>query len=131
MGIKYGAIVKYTADNCWFCFYEGSQENESIKKTNEFVPAFSMGDRTRSFLKIQDGCDYSCTFCTIPLARGQSRSDTIENVVAEATSLGNKGIKEIVPRPKIGGTIKKIITELKVRSRSGISATHQKARLEH
>lgn len=61
-----------------------------------FVDAFSVGDRTRSFLKVQDGCDYSCTFCTIPLARGKSRSDIIENVVANANKIAASGVKEIV-----------------------------------
>lgn len=61
-----------------------------------FVDAFSVGDRTRSFLKVQDGCDYSCTFCTIPLARGKSRSDVIENVVANANKIAVSGVKEIV-----------------------------------
>lgn len=61
-----------------------------------FVDAYSVGDRTRSFLKVQDGCDYSCTFCTIPLARGKSRSDIIENVVANANKIAASGVKEIV-----------------------------------
>ena len=67
-----------------------------IKQVNSFVDAFSFGDRTRSFLKVQDGCDYKCSFCTIPLARGKSRSDTIENVVANAEKIGASGVKEIV-----------------------------------
>jgi len=61
-----------------------------------FVPSFSYGDRTRSFLKIQDGCDYYCTYCTIPLARGRSRSDTIENVVKNAREIADNGIREII-----------------------------------
>jgi threonylcarbamoyladenosine tRNA methylthiotransferase MtaB len=67
-----------------------------IKEANSFTASYSVNDRTRTFLKVQDGCDYSCTFCTIPLARGRSRSDTIEHVVAEARKLGQRGIKEIV-----------------------------------
>ncbi|MEN8247324.1 MAG: tRNA (N(6)-L-threonylcarbamoyladenosine(37)-C(2))-methylthiotransferase MtaB [Bacteroidota bacterium] len=67
-----------------------------IADINEFNPSYSISDRTRTFLKIQDGCDYSCTFCTIPLARGASRSDTIEHVVLEATDLGKKGVREVV-----------------------------------
>jgi threonylcarbamoyladenosine tRNA methylthiotransferase MtaB len=67
-----------------------------IKDVKEFVNAFSFGDRTRSFLKIQDGCDYKCSFCTIPQARGASRSDEIENVVANATKIAEMGCKEIV-----------------------------------
>ncbi|MBC7864817.1 MAG: tRNA (N(6)-L-threonylcarbamoyladenosine(37)-C(2))-methylthiotransferase MtaB [Bacteroidia bacterium] len=70
--------------------------NCEIDKADFFVDAFSMGDRTRTFLKVQDGCDYSCTFCTIPLARGSSRSDTIENAVANAKKIGASGVKEIV-----------------------------------
>lgn len=70
--------------------------NCEIAEADFFVDAYSVGDRTRSFLKVQDGCDYSCTFCTIPLARGKSRSDTIENVVANANKIANSGVKEIV-----------------------------------
>ena len=61
-----------------------------------FIPSFSYGDRTRSFLKIQDGCDYYCTYCTIPLARGRSRSDTVENAVKNAREIVANGIREIV-----------------------------------
>lgn len=67
-----------------------------IKQVNNFTDAYSIGDRTRSFLKIQDGCDYHCTFCTIPLARGTSRSDTLENVLKNAKSILAQGVKEIV-----------------------------------
>ncbi len=69
---------------------------QHIESANTFTASYSMNDRTRTFLKVQDGCDYSCTFCTIPLARGKSRSDTIENVVKEARELGRSGTKEIV-----------------------------------
>jgi threonylcarbamoyladenosine tRNA methylthiotransferase MtaB len=71
-------------------------KNCSIDEVNTFVPALGSGDRTRSFLKVQDGCDYSCTFCTIPLARGRSRSDTIGNVVSNAAKAAAAGVKEIV-----------------------------------
>ncbi len=67
-----------------------------IKEANTFNAAYSINDRTRTFLKVQDGCDYSCTFCTIPLARGNSRSDTIAHIVEEATKIGKSSIKEIV-----------------------------------
>lgn len=67
-----------------------------IKLANTFVPAFSEGDRTRTFFKVQDGCDYFCAFCTIPLARGFSRSETIDATIAKAKELENRGIKEIV-----------------------------------
>ena len=69
---------------------------ESIKKTEDFIPAFSIGDRTRSFLKIQDGCDYFCTFCTIPLARGKSRNASIVSTLKEAEKIGKTDIKEVV-----------------------------------
>lgn len=67
-----------------------------IDETNQFVSAYSIGDRTRTFLKVQDGCDYSCTFCTIPLARGASRSGKIENIVKQAEEIAASGVKEIV-----------------------------------
>lgn len=67
-----------------------------VSEAKNFVDAFSFGDRTRSFLKVQDGCDYKCTFCTIPLARGRSRSDTVEQVVANARKIAELGVKEIV-----------------------------------
>lgn len=70
--------------------------NENIKQTNDFVPSFSLGDRTRSFLKIQDGCDYFCTFCTIPLARGKSRNASINETVNEAKKIAKTDINEIV-----------------------------------
>jgi len=67
-----------------------------VTEANTFIDSFSIGDRTRSFLKVQDGCDYKCTFCTIPQARGKSRSDTIENVVKNAKKIAESGVKEIV-----------------------------------
>ena len=67
-----------------------------IDDANFFVDAYSIGDKTRAFLKVQDGCDYKCTYCTIPLARGISRSDKLENVINNAKSISNKGIQEIV-----------------------------------
>ena len=67
-----------------------------IETVTDFKSSYSVNDRTRTFLKVQDGCDYSCTFCTIPMARGKSRSDRIENVVADAQILASKGVKEIV-----------------------------------
>ena len=69
---------------------------ESIKKTEDFIPAFSLGDRTRSFLKVQDGCDYFCTFCTIPLARGKSRNASISKTIAEANKISATAVKEVV-----------------------------------
>lgn len=67
-----------------------------IDEADFYVGSYSIGDRTRAFLKVQDGCDYKCTYCTIPLARGISRSDTLENVLANAAEISDKGIKEIV-----------------------------------
>lgn len=67
-----------------------------VREANTFNDAFSFGDRTRSFLKVQDGCDYKCSFCTIPQARGRSRSDAVENVVANAQKIADLGVKEIV-----------------------------------
>jgi len=67
-----------------------------IEDVSGFTASFSINDRTRTFLKVQDGCDYNCSFCTIPMARGKSRSDSIANVVAHANSLAQNGVKEIV-----------------------------------
>jgi threonylcarbamoyladenosine tRNA methylthiotransferase MtaB len=67
-----------------------------IAEVTDFNSSFSVTDRTRTFLKVQDGCDYSCSFCTIPMARGKSRSNTIENVVKQATHIAEQGVKEIV-----------------------------------
>ncbi|MEZ4805275.1 MAG: tRNA (N(6)-L-threonylcarbamoyladenosine(37)-C(2))-methylthiotransferase MtaB [Bacteroidia bacterium] len=70
--------------------------NANIKETNIFIPGFSVGDRTRSFLKVQDGCDYFCSFCTIPLARGKSRSHTIEETLKVVNQVANTEVKEVV-----------------------------------
>lgn len=69
---------------------------QNIKETKSFIPSFSYGDRTRSFLKIQDGCDYFCTFCTIPLARGKSRNASIAETLIEAKKIASTEIKEVV-----------------------------------
>jgi threonylcarbamoyladenosine tRNA methylthiotransferase MtaB len=79
-GEEQGAVVKF----------------ENIKQTTSFIPSHSMGDRTRSFLKVQDGCDYFCTFCTIPLARGKSRNASISETVLEAQKIADTKIKEVV-----------------------------------
>ena len=68
----------------------------NINEVKTFVPSYSTNDRTRSFLKVQDGCDYHCTFCTIPKARGSSRSQTIQQTIQVAKQLGQSGTKEIV-----------------------------------
>ena len=80
-------LTKKTAGQVYSC---------DIKEADFYVSSYAIGDRTRAFLKVQDGCDYKCTFCTIPLARGLSRSDTLENVIEQAREIASKGIKEIV-----------------------------------
>ncbi|RZP16748.1 MAG: tRNA (N(6)-L-threonylcarbamoyladenosine(37)-C(2))-methylthiotransferase MtaB [Flavobacteriales bacterium] len=74
----------------------GEVHSCDIEEANFYVGSYSIGDRTRAFLKVQDGCDYVCTFCTIPLARGISRSDKLEKVLANAKEISDQGIKEIV-----------------------------------
>ena len=74
----------------------GEVHSCEIEEADFYVGSYSFGDRTRAFLKVQDGCDYKCTYCTIPLARGISRSDTLENVLENARKISEKGIKEIV-----------------------------------
>jgi len=75
---------------------EGIVHSCEIEETDFFIGSYSIGDRTRAFLKVQDGCDYKCTYCTIPLARGISRSDTIENVLKNAQEIAARDIREIV-----------------------------------
>jgi threonylcarbamoyladenosine tRNA methylthiotransferase MtaB len=67
-----------------------------LSSSDSFNPSYSMGDRTRSFLKVQDGCDYGCSYCTIPLARGKSRNPKISEIVSEAQEIAERGVKEIV-----------------------------------
>jgi len=74
----------------------GEVHSCEIEEADFYVGSYSIGDRTRAFLKVQDGCDYKCTYCTIPLARGISRSDALENVLKNASEISNQGIKEIV-----------------------------------
>ena len=74
----------------------GEVHSCEISDADFYVGSYSIGDRTRAFLKVQDGCDYKCTYCTIPLARGISRSDTLEGVINNAKEISSKGIKEIV-----------------------------------
>ncbi len=84
-------------------YLDSIQKNETtkiarspIKEVRDFVPGFSAGDRTRTFLKVQDGCDYFCTFCTIPLARGSSRSFNVDETLKVASELATGDVKEIV-----------------------------------
>jgi len=74
----------------------GKVYNSPIEDAIDYHVSYSLNDRTRTFLKVQDGCDYPCAYCTIPLARGKSRSDTIQNVVKAAQEIALKGVKEIV-----------------------------------
>lgn len=75
---------------------KGLIKSGDVHQVNQFVGSFSFGDRTRSFLKVQDGCDYKCSFCTIPQARGRSRSDNVENVIHNARQIASMGVKEVV-----------------------------------
>ncbi len=77
-------------------FHHSGYDNPVFPKSTDFIASWSYGDRTRSFVKIQDGCDYYCSYCTIPLARGHSRSDTIGNVIGYAKEAVQAGVKEIV-----------------------------------
>ena len=70
--------------------------SSKIEKVDNFIPSYSLGERTRSYLKVQDGCNYTCSFCTIPLARGKSRSNSIEETIKVAKELSKKNIREIV-----------------------------------
>ncbi len=74
----------------------GEVHSCEIEEADFYVGSYSIGDRTRAFLKVQDGCDYKCTYCTIPLARGISRSDALESVLKNAQEISEQGIKEIV-----------------------------------
>jgi threonylcarbamoyladenosine tRNA methylthiotransferase MtaB len=74
----------------------GAIHSCEIEDADFYVSSYSIGDRTRAFMKVQDGCDYKCTYCTIPLARGISRSDTLQNVLSSAKKIADQGIKEIV-----------------------------------
>lgn len=74
----------------------GEVHSCEIEEADFYVGSYSIGDRTRAFLKVQDGCDYKCTYCTIPLARGISRSDALDNVLKNAFEISQQGIKEIV-----------------------------------
>ncbi|HEY4799376.1 MAG TPA: tRNA (N(6)-L-threonylcarbamoyladenosine(37)-C(2))-methylthiotransferase MtaB [Bacteroidia bacterium] len=94
-----GANEKFNLLN----FMNGGKKNEKaeihsceIEDVNTFIGSYSTSDRTRAFLKVQDGCDYTCSYCTIPFARGASRSDSISNIVNSAEQIAAQGIKEIV-----------------------------------
>jgi threonylcarbamoyladenosine tRNA methylthiotransferase MtaB len=94
-----GAAEKFNLSNHLKDFSKGDSTKIcscDIAEVTDFNSSFSVTDRTRTFLKVQDGCDYSCSFCTIPMARGKSRSNTIANVVNQAKHIAEQGVKEIV-----------------------------------
>jgi threonylcarbamoyladenosine tRNA methylthiotransferase MtaB len=94
-----GAQEKFNIKNYLKNGFENQEtilKNEPIKNVKTFYPGFSLGDRTRSFFKVQDGCNYFCSFCTIPLARGKSRSGSVSETVAKAKEIGRSEIKEVV-----------------------------------
>ncbi len=94
-----GASEKFNLSNHIHKLFNHSETlvyHSPIMDIHEFSPSYSFGERTRAFLKVQDGCNYFCAFCTIPLARGRSRSATIQQIVKQADEIAQKGIKEIV-----------------------------------
>ena len=91
-----GAAEKFKLFDYLEDFTKKGVYSSDIKEATHYNSAFSFGDRTRTFLKVQDGCNYGCAFCTIPLARGKSRSDRIANILAEATKVAETDVKEVV-----------------------------------
>jgi threonylcarbamoyladenosine tRNA methylthiotransferase MtaB len=94
-----GAAEKFNLTEHLNAFTKGDSTKISscdIDQVNDFNASYSVTDRIRTFLKVQDGCDYTCSFCTIPMARGKSRSNTIENAVKQAREIGQQGVQEIV-----------------------------------
>lgn len=91
-----GAAEKFRLFDYLDDFTKGGVFASEIKEAKAFNASYSIADRTRTFLKVQDGCNYGCAFCTIPLARGKSRSDTIANIVAQANEIAKTDVKEVV-----------------------------------
>ncbi|SNT38210.1 threonylcarbamoyladenosine tRNA methylthiotransferase MtaB [Ekhidna lutea] len=91
-----GAAEKFRLFDYLNDFTKGGVFASEIKEAKAFNASYSIADRTRTFLKVQDGCNYGCAFCTIPLARGKSRSDTIANIVAQAEEIAQTEVKEVV-----------------------------------
>ncbi|MEO9481858.1 MAG: tRNA (N(6)-L-threonylcarbamoyladenosine(37)-C(2))-methylthiotransferase MtaB [Ekhidna sp.] len=91
-----GAAEKFRLFDYLDDFTKGGVFASEIKEANTYNASYSIADRTRTFLKVQDGCNYGCAFCTIPLARGKSRSDTIENIVLQAREIAKTEVKEVV-----------------------------------
>jgi len=92
---KLGEIIKSQGDENHLYGHHESFVSE-INKTKEFIPSYSMGDRTRSFFKVQDGCDYFCTYCSIPFMRGRSRSESVANTMRVAREIAATELKEII-----------------------------------
>jgi threonylcarbamoyladenosine tRNA methylthiotransferase MtaB len=92
---RLGEVIQNQGNETHTYGHHGSYVSE-IYKTKEFIPSYSMGDRTRSFFKVQDGCDYFCTYCSIPFMRGRSRSETVENTMKVAREIAATEIKEII-----------------------------------
>ena len=92
---KLGEVISSQGDENHVYGHHESYVSE-ISKTKEFIPSYSMGDRTRSFFKVQDGCDYFCTYCSIPYMRGRSRSESVENTMKVAREIAATEIKEII-----------------------------------
>jgi threonylcarbamoyladenosine tRNA methylthiotransferase MtaB len=92
---RLGEIIKDQSNEIQLYGHHESYVSE-INKTREFIPSYSMGDRTRSFFKVQDGCDYFCTYCSIPFMRGRSRSETVENTMKVAREIAATELKEII-----------------------------------
>ena len=95
---RLGEIVNAPAEGQSLIIPDETENSEvsTINRSNEFIPSWSANDRTRSFFKVQDGCDYFCTYCSIPLMRGRSRSDTIANTLKVAHEIADAGVMEIV-----------------------------------
>lgn len=91
-----GAAEKFRLFEYLDDFTKGGVFASEIKEAKTYNSSYSIADRTRTFLKVQDGCNYGCSFCTIPLARGKSRSDTIENIVIQAKEIAQTDVKEVV-----------------------------------
>ncbi|WP_424961735.1 tRNA (N(6)-L-threonylcarbamoyladenosine(37)-C(2))-methylthiotransferase MtaB [Ekhidna sp.] len=91
-----GAAEKFRLFDYLNDFTKGGVYASEIKEAKTYNASYSIADRTRTFLKVQDGCNYGCAFCTIPLARGKSRSDSIENIVAQAREIAETDVKEVV-----------------------------------
>ncbi|MEO9873085.1 tRNA (N(6)-L-threonylcarbamoyladenosine(37)-C(2))-methylthiotransferase MtaB [Ekhidna sp.] len=91
-----GAAEKFRLFDYLDDFTKGGVFASEIKEAKSYNASYSIADRTRTFLKVQDGCNYGCSFCTIPLARGKSRSDTISNIISQAKEIAQTGVKEVV-----------------------------------